>query len=137
MRNSIPGYGQHRGRDRERLERFTLRDLKEAMRDLEPSSWDGATHGGASSSITHGDAGTPHGNQRGPREETCTASQPASMATSRGANGAQKAMPIHARVETKVLHGDASGGESLDAAYRQSQPLEQSRVGRSGAIAET
>ena len=35
MRNSIPGYGQHRGRDRKRLERFTLRDLDEALDDYE------------------------------------------------------------------------------------------------------
>lgn len=42
-------------------------------------------------------------------------------------------MPNHARAETKVLHGDAG---LRDAAYRQSLPLEQSRVGRSGAKEE-
>ena len=97
----------------------------------------GRHNGGASPSTTAGTSVKTLRNQRNPGSNPDRTSQPASMVRSRGGNPSENAMPIHARVETKVLHGDASGGDPLDAAYRQSRPLEQSRVGRCGAEEET
>lgn len=89
---------------------------------------------GSSPSTTPGAQVEAPGHHGKPREKTCTASQPASMAVSRGEHS-EKAMPHHAQGERESDPGDAG---LLDAACHQSPArVAIRRRGRSGLATET
>ena len=112
--NSI--YEEHRTRGAVCLERVGA-SLSTTMRAQVEASWH-------------------QGNQGSTPSRT---SQSASMVRSRGGRSwgpFQKAMPVHACDGANAPHMDASGGESLDVAYRQSRTPE-TRPGRCGMAQET
>ena len=122
---SIPGYGQRRGRDRERLDKFTLR---EALSDFQTRGAVCLERVGASLSTTPGAQVEAPGNQGNPGSIPSATSRMASMVGSRGAESAQKAMPHH---------GGVGQSQRLDPACRQSPTRDLRRPGRSGMAAET
>jgi hypothetical protein len=133
-RHAIPGYGQRRGRDRKRLERFTLRDLREALSDDEEEDWrNGETNGGTSPDNRREGAGDPLAEPRA-RSNPAMTSPKASMVSSGAARGSMDATPNPGTTQSPRMPKASAWGKPLrlhadrpqrpDAAFRQSRSRE-------------